>query len=294
MAVARHPLLTLFALALALAPAAHARRGAAPTPAAAPAATYSTALVDLIVSLTQSRVADAAGAAVAAGVKACVDAELPRDSAIFADFQGMRARERAAAFVARTLTQTHPDTAGFVACVLRGNLASRAMLRADDNSAALLGAAASLVGVTPDPTLLLSALLEAGARADAPGAADAAGAGRGQTLLHRAYSCARPCSCCWDSALRSSCGNVRVSRRVPRAHAAGACGRARSRRSSPTRTGRATVTACSRRRGTAARARTSTCPARAPRSFSQRRQQGCRPRRCSTSPSYWALRAASS
>ena len=117
------------------------------------------------------------------------------------DPQGRRAGESPAAFVVRTATETHPESAPLLGCLLAAGEVDAAFLRAPENARLLLPAAARLTAATPgDPTLLLRAMLEAGAPADislaglglagdaAAAAAAAAEGAPGATLLHKALS----------------------------------------------------------------------------------------------------------
>lgn len=128
-----------------------------------PSSLYPTSLVDFIVSLTQSRV----DAHITAGIKACVDTELPSSAPIWSNFQGIQPNERAVSYIERTLMVTHPEANMFFSCMLSNNLVSPDFLKRPSNAGPLLFMAASLVGITPDPTSLFSYLLVKGAPVDA-------------------------------------------------------------------------------------------------------------------------------
>jgi hypothetical protein len=133
-----------------------------PSSTTKPASLYPTSLVDLIVSLTQSRV----DAHITAGIKACVDSELPLTAPIWSDFQGIKPNERAVSYIERTLLVSHPEANMFFSCMLSNNLVSPDFLKRPSNAGPLLFSAASLAGITPDPTSLFSNLLNKGAPID--------------------------------------------------------------------------------------------------------------------------------
>jgi hypothetical protein len=118
---------------------------------------YGQGLLDLIISLTHSRF----NSGVSAEAYACLESELPESSPIWVDERGMGAGDTPEAYIQRTLLQTHPDTAGFIACMLHAGAVPRPFL--ERSGGPLLLASASLVAATTDPTHLFTGFLRAGA-----------------------------------------------------------------------------------------------------------------------------------
>ena len=116
------------------------------------------ALIDLIISLTQSRIQRSND--VSEGVHSCLDEELPTSSNIWVDDKGISAKETPENYISRIILDKHPDTCGFVACLLNQSLVSSAIMK--DMSGKLLFVAASLIGSTPDPAALFRGFLENG------------------------------------------------------------------------------------------------------------------------------------
>jgi hypothetical protein len=125
---------------------------------------YSRALVDLVGVLTQVRVGSMppGGPSVVGNLTACMDDEIPPGAPLWTDDAGGMGAEGPAAFLSRTLTETHPEAASFVACLLERGLVSSDVLRR--HGAPLLFTAATLAGITPgDPVALLRGFLDLGA-----------------------------------------------------------------------------------------------------------------------------------
>lgn len=149
-----------------------------------PPSLYPTSLIDLIISLTQSRV----DAHITAGIKACVDAELPSSAPIWSDFQGMKPNERAVSYIERTLLVSHPEANMFFSCMLSNNLVSPDFLKRPSNAGPLLFLASALAGITPDdPSSLFSNLLNKGAPVDAT-YPESMNGDSGYTIIHKILS----------------------------------------------------------------------------------------------------------
>lgn len=116
------------------------------------------ALIDLIISLTQSRIQRSTD--VSEQVQECLEEELPTSSHIWVDDQGIKAKESPENYISRIILDKHPDTCGFVACLLNRSLVSTFVMQ--QMTGKLLFVGASLIASTPDPAALFRGFLQNG------------------------------------------------------------------------------------------------------------------------------------